>query len=56
MNRNISVLLVCLENVAMMVCWTLLAIHFEKWWIALFAILCFTTLKWKPSGNNTKEN
>lgn len=28
-----------LKNVASIACFTVLAIHFEKWWIALFALL-----------------
>lgn len=51
--RPLSVFFVCLENAIMMACWTALAIHFEKWWIALFAILCFTT--WKHRTNNSQN-
>lgn len=29
-------------NVVCIVCWTLLAILFNKWWIALFMILCLS--------------
>lgn len=36
---------VLLENVAMMICWTVLAIYFGKWWIALFSVFCFSSLK-----------
>lgn len=36
---------VALENSALMLCWTALAIFFGKWWIALFSILCFSTVK-----------
>ena len=45
---------VLLENVAMMICWTVLAIHFGKWWIALFSVLCFSSLK--NSNNGEKAN
>lgn len=34
-----------IENLGIMAAWTILAIFFEKWWIALFAILCFTSIK-----------
>lgn len=38
-------LAVCLENAIHMVCWTILAILFDKWWIALFAVLMMSTVK-----------
>lgn len=28
-----------LKNSIIMTCWTVLAIHFDRWWIALFAAL-----------------
>jgi len=28
------------------ICWTVLAIFFGKWWIALFAALFSTKIKW----------
>lgn len=34
-------------NVAIMICWTALAIHFDKWWIALFAVICLRDISWK---------
>lgn len=33
------------KNSIVMMCWTALALHFEKWWIAIFACLCFSELK-----------
>ena len=33
------------KNVGIMVCWTILAIHFDKWWIALFALMFLSSLK-----------
>ena len=38
-------LAVCLGNAINMVCWTILAILFDKWWIALFAVLVMSTVK-----------
>ena len=38
---------VLIENSIIMICWTALAIYFGRWWIALFAALCFSNLKWK---------
>lgn len=40
---------VLIENSIIMICWTALAIYFGKWWIALFAALCFSNLKWKTT-------
>ena len=34
-----------IENLGIMAAWTILAIFFNKWWITLFAILCFTSIK-----------
>lgn len=45
MNMTKLYLVAAIENVLLMAMWTALAIHFEKWWNALFAILCFTTVK-----------
>ena len=36
---------VLIENVIIMICWTILAINFGKWWIALFSVCCFSSLK-----------
>ena len=43
------------KNVAVMACWTFLAAHFEKWWIALFAILCLSSLETKR-GSSSEES
>ena len=44
---------VAIKNIIVMICWTALAIYFGKWWIALFAGLCFSELK---SRSNEAEN
>lgn len=54
MNRNWGVFSVCFENALIMFCWTALAIHFEKWWIALFAILFFSEFK-RHSSDDAKS-
>ena len=36
-----------LKNSTVMVCWTILAIHFDKWWIILFAALFVSGLETK---------
>lgn len=38
-----------LKNTMMMLLWTLLALVFGKWWIALFAILFMSSIKINPS-------
>ena len=34
-----------IENSVCVICWTVLAIVFNKWWIALFAMLFISSLK-----------
>ena len=34
-----------IKNIIVMICWTALAIYFDKWWIALFAPLCLSEIK-----------
>ena len=38
---------VAIDNIIVMICWTALAVYFGKWWIALFAVLCFSQVKKK---------
>lgn len=40
-----------LKNSIAIVCWTILAIYFNKWWIALFAALFLSSL----STENRKD-
>ena len=51
MSNRISLALYAwmVKNVCVIICWTILAIHFEKWWIALFAGLFV-------SGSNLSEH
>lgn len=48
----ISVMII---NVIVMLCWTALAIHFDKWWIALFAALCFSSLKTEKTDDKQEK-
>lgn len=43
-----------IDNSVNIVCWTALAIYFNKWWIALFAILFTSSLKLGSSVRNNK--
>ena len=36
---------VAIKNSIAMICWTALAIYFGKWWVALFAVTCFSCVK-----------
>lgn len=47
MNKNIYWSVV-IENSICIICWTALAIVFDKWWIALFALLFMSSVKTKP--------
>ena len=40
-------LLVVVKNVSALICFTILAIVFNKWWIALFSILFCSSVKIK---------
>lgn len=37
---------VALKNAIAIICWTFLAWHFGKWWIALFGALFLTSVEW----------
>lgn len=36
--------LLVIKNSITLICFTILAIFFNKWWIVLFSILCFSNL------------
>lgn len=42
---------VSLKNSVAIICWTLLAWHFEKWWIALFAAMFLSSVEWREKDN-----
>ena len=35
--------IICTKNIIIMICFTLLAVFFQKWWISLFSVLFYTT-------------
>ncbi len=41
-----------IKNSVCVICWTALAMYFDKWWIALFAALFLSDLKWRKDDNN----
>ena len=44
-----------LKNSTVMVCWTVLAVYFGKWWIALFAALCFSSFESSKGGSDDSK-
>ena len=55
-NNNFWLLLInVIENLGIMAAWTILAIFFNKWWIALFAILCFASIKVRTNYEDEDE-
>lgn len=45
--NNISIWAWAIKNSICVICWTILAIIFNKWWIALFGLLFISTLTTK---------
>ena len=55
-NDNFRLLLInAINNLGIMAAWTILAIFFNKWWIALFAILCLTAIDVETNYKNEEE-
>lgn len=46
---------VCLKNSAAIICWTVLACHFDKWWIALFGVFFCTSVDLKKHKDEGGE-
>ena len=56
-NDNFWLLLInAINNLGIMAAWTILAIFFNKWWIALFAILCFASIKVRTNHEDEEED
>ena len=48
MKTNKDVLWTCaIQNSICVICWTILAVIFNKWWIALFGILFWSSIRTK---------
>ena len=45
-----------LKNSISIICWIILAIYLNKWWIALFAALFFTNISTKNGKDNEDGN
>lgn len=45
----------CIKNVVVVICFTILAIIFDTWWIALFSALFMSDYKETPINNSKIE-
>ena len=54
MNKeDIFIYVLCkLQNIAHIICFTILAIVFQKWWIVLFAALFYSTVTWEEDDDD----
>ena len=53
MNDEIKLYLIwAFKNIATLICFTILAIVFNKWWIVLFSALFYSSIKSKGDSNN----
>lgn len=55
MNKN-TIGSIALKNSICMICWTVLAVIFNKWWIALFAVLFMTEYTTKHQYHRVCDN
>lgn len=39
-----------IKNSVVVICWTVLAIHFDKWWIAIFAVFMLSSVERKTDS------
>lgn len=46
---------VCIINCASIICWTVIAITFNKWWLALFMSLCMCGVKNKTTNDGYRR-
>lgn len=55
MNKNM-IWAWAIKNSICVICWTILAIVFNKWWIALFGLLFMSSLKTKYKNYRVCDN
>lgn len=48
-------MMVSIKNIVVMICWTVLAIYFGKWWIALFATCCLSNFQYESNGGQEDD-
>lgn len=56
MLMNKTIWAIALKNSICMICWTALAVFFNKWWIALFAALFMTEYTTKHQYHRVCDN
>ena len=55
MNKEIKLyLILTLKNIATIICFTILAIIFNKWWIVLFSALFYSSISSKESNDDER--
>lgn len=47
--------LAIIDNMVVMICFTVLAIVFDKWWIVVFALLFMNAVRTRYTPTETKE-
>ena len=56
MNEELKLYLICfVRNIICLICFTVLAIVFNKWWIVLFTILFWISVERKEKKENKNE-
>ncbi|MBQ1551400.1 MAG: hypothetical protein IIZ67_04780 [Bacilli bacterium] len=56
MNEELKLYLICfVRNIICLICFTVLAIIFNKWWIVLFTILFWISVERKENKENKNE-
>lgn len=45
MNNNGIYYIAALQNIMITICFTIVAIYFNRWWIILFSSLCYSSVK-----------
>lgn len=56
MKMNKIFIITAIENMVTVVCFTILAIMFQKWWIVAGALLFVRTVKYKNDGERNEQN
>lgn len=55
MTQTMNIFLLIVLNIAIMVCWTVLAIVFQHWWIALFGFVGMFSLRKQTKEDESGE-
>jgi hypothetical protein len=52
MNYTKVAIATLIKNAVAIICWAALAAYFGKWWIALFAVVFYTSIGWRSDGDS----